>query len=153
MGPSTVQQMTNTQRDNQGNLPVSLPSLGPADVPAELKSLGDELRRRFAPDAAAGQDLRMDLDTGIDVLVRLRVKSDQLALSFHARDVVDCAAPRADVRFYFPSPATGRALLLGEDNAIDAFMRGDFRSDGYLMLAFQLMAMFNSTSLPPAPND
>ncbi len=98
----------------------------------------------------------MDLDTNVSVLIRLRIKSDQLALSFHDRDVADKpdhADARADVRFYFTSPATGRALLLGEDNAIDAFMRGDFRSDGYLMLAFTLMALFNSTSLPPTPND
>lgn len=132
------------------------PALGPSEVPAELKDLGDELRRRFYAPAAAGQDLCMDLDTSVNVLIRLRVKNDQLALSFHDRWVAqepDYADANADVRFYFPSPATGRALLLGEDNAIDAFMRGDFRSDGYLMLAFTLMALFNSTSLPPTPND
>jgi len=132
---------------------TNLKSLDPSAVPGELKGLGDELSRRFVPAASAGHDLRMDLDTGIDVLIRLRIRSEQLALSFHERAVVDAASPGADVRFYFPDPPTGRALLLGEDNAIDAFMRGDFRSDGYLMLAFELMAMFNSTSLPPAPND
>jgi len=131
----------------------ALPTLGPGEVPSELKDLGDELRRRFYAPAAAGQDLRMDLDTNVRVLIRLRVKNDQLALSFHDRELAKQSAPKADVRFYFPSPATGRALLLGEDNAIEAFMRGDFRSDGYLMLAFVLMALFNSTSLPPTPND
>ena len=136
--------------------PSTLPALGPGEVPGELKDLGDELRRRFYAPAAAGQDLCMDLDINVRVLIRLRIRSDQLALSFHDRDVAQepkHADAKADVRFYFPSPATGRALLLGEDNAIDAFMRGDFRSDGYLMLAFTLMALFNSTSLPTTPND
>ncbi len=136
---------------------VNALALSPSDVPEPLKALGDELRRRFVPAAADAQDLRVDLDLGIDVLMRLRIRSAQLALSFLRRDVIDQTdeeqLPKADVRFYFPDPATGRALLLGEDNAIDAFMRGDFRSDGYLMLAFQLMALFNSTSLPPTPND
>ncbi len=111
------------------------------------------MRRRFYAPAAANEDLRIDLDFSVDVLIRLRIKTEQLALSFHNRAQLDDAQPYADVRFYFPTPDTGRKLLLGEDNAIDAFMRGDFRSDGYLMLAFTLMAMFNSTSLPPTPKD
>ena len=131
----------------------NLPALGPAEVPSSLKYLGDELRRRFYAPAAANEDLRMDLDFGVDVLIRLRIKTNQLALSFHNRGQLDEAEPGADVRFYFPTPETGRKLLLGEDNAIDAFMRGDFRSNGYLMLAFTLMALFNSTSLPPTPKD
>lgn len=142
--------------NSNGGLTNAL-SLSPADVPEPLKGLGDELRRRFVPAAADPMDLRIDLDMGIDVLMRLRIRNAQLALSFLQRDAIDntdeAQMPKADVRFYFPDPETGRSLLLGEDNAIDAFMRGEFRSDGYLMLAFQLMALFNSTSLPPTPND
>jgi hypothetical protein len=32
-------------------------------------------------------------------------------------------------------------------------MHGRFRSDGYLMMAFRLMELFGSRSLPPTPND
>lgn len=154
---STPQNLgVNRPLNSNGGLTNAL-SLAPTDVPEPLKGLGDELRRRFVPTAADPMDLRIDLDMGIDVLMRLRVRNAQLALSFLQRDVIDnteeAQMPKADVRFYFPDPETGRALLLGEDNAIEAFMRGDFRSDGYLMLAFQLMALFNSTSLPPTPND
>jgi len=142
--------------NSNGGLTNAL-SLAPNDLPESLQVLGDELRRRFVPAAAEPMDLRIDLDMGIDVLIRLRIRHAQLALSFLSRDSIDNTSeaemPKADVRFYFPDPETGRALLLGEDNAIDAFMRGDFRSDGYLMLAFQLMALFNSTSLPPRPKD
>ncbi|MEM7217482.1 MAG: hypothetical protein AAF515_03895 [Pseudomonadota bacterium] len=128
-------------------------SVDAANLPAELAGLGDELRRRFSAAAAAGLDHRIDLDFGpaAAASIRLEVSDGQLALSFA---VPESAPTRAgDVRFFFPDVATGRALLLGEANAIDAFMRGDFRSDGYLMLSFALMQMFNSTSLPPAPLD
>ena len=132
-------------------------SLAPGDLPELLQTFADELHRRFVPAVAEPMDLRIDLDMGIDVLIRLRICHAQLALSFLGRDSIDNTAetemPKADARFYFPDPATARALLLGEDNAIDAFMRGDFRSDGYLMLAFQLLALFNSTSLPRRPKD
>ena len=128
-------------------------SVDPAIIPPELRALGDELRRRFVPAAAAGADYRIDLDMGAELLTRLEVRAQQLTLRFTANTPRDEIDPPADVRFYFPDVATGRALLLGEANAIDAFMRGDFRSDGYLMLSFALMEMFNSTSLPPTPND
>ncbi len=128
-------------------------ALPPSAIPADFQALGDELRRRFVPTAALGFDYRIDLDLGLEPLVRLRIRQQQLALSFYPYLDTRSVEPQADVRFYFPDLATGRSLLLGEASAIDAFMQGDFRSDGYLMLSFELMAMFNSTSLPPTPND
>ena len=125
-------------------------ALPPSQVPTDYQDLGDELRRRFVPAAAMGFDHLIDLDTGQEPLIRLRIRNQQLALNFAD---LSTAQPRADVRFYFPNLAIGRALLLGEADAIDAFMKGEFRSDGHLMLSFALMAMFNSTSLPPTPND
>ena len=125
-------------------------TLPPSSIPNDYQALGDELRRRFVPSAAVGYDHLIDLDTGSAPLIRLRIRNQQLALSFAAAET---ANPKADVRFYFPNLHIGRALLLGEADAIDAFMNGHFRSDGHLMLSFALMAMFNSTSLPPTPND
>jgi len=55
-----------------------------------------------------------------------------------------CASTSTRV-LHFPDPETGRALLLGTDNAIEAFMRGDFRSDGYLILVFQLLNVFHNS--------
>ena len=86
----------------------TLPALGPGEVPVELKDLGDELRRRFSASAAADQDLCIDLDTNVSVLIRLRIKNNQLALSFHDRKQVEETADsssKADVRFYFTTPA------------------------------------------------
>lgn len=125
-------------------------ALPQSSVPSEYQALGDELRRRFVPAAAMGFDHLIDLDTGLSPLIRLRIRNQQLALSFAEPTTTE---PRADVRFFFPNLAVGRALLLGEADAIEAFMAGEFRSDGHLMLSFALMAMFNSTSLPPTPND
>jgi len=45
------------------------------------------------------------------------------------------------------------SIIRGESDAIDAFMNGRFRADGYLMMAFKLMELFGSRSLPPTPND
>jgi len=124
-------------------------SLAPGDRPESLQELGDELRRRFVPAAAKAMDLRVDLDTGIAVLIRLRIRQAELELSFLSRDSIDntpeTEMPKADLRLYFPDPETGRALLLGTDNAIEAFMRGDFRSDGYLILVFQLLNVFHNS--------
>lgn len=66
----------------------------------------------------------------------------------------DCmVGTAADVTFLFEDLDTAWQILLGEINAIEAFMHGRFRADGYLMMAFRLMEMFGSRSLPPTPND
>jgi putative sterol carrier protein len=78
--------------------------------------------------------------------IRARIVDQQLTI-----DPRDCPAP--DVTFYFDDLDTAWRILLGEANAIEAFMQGRFRADGYLMMAFRLMEMFGSASLPPTPND
>jgi putative sterol carrier protein len=58
---------------------------------------------------------------------------------------------RPDATFMFEDVDTAWALLSGRGDAFEAFMQGRFRSDGYLMWAFALMAMFQSASLPVSP--
>ncbi len=53
----------------------------------------------------------------------------------------------------FEDVDTAWALLSGRGDAFDAFMEGRFKSDGYLMWAFALMAMFQSPSLPVTPTE
>jgi putative sterol carrier protein len=110
-----------------------------------LESLAMELRRRFRPEAA----------TGIDMLLRLNI-ADATQLLFRVRNGLlefTTIDQRHDVTFYFDSLATANALIRGEADAIDAFMHERFRADGYLMMAFRLMELFGSTSLPPTPID
>ncbi len=45
------------------------------------------------------------------------------------------------------------AIIRGQANAIEEFMNDRFSADGYLMMAFKLMELFGSRSLPPTPND
>ena len=97
-----------------------------------LDNLARLLERRFRPEQAVGVDMR--------------IESGQLTVG---RD----AATAADVTFMFENLGTAWQILLGEANAIDAFMHGRFRSDGYLMMAFKLMEIFGSSSLPPTPDD
>jgi putative sterol carrier protein len=108
-----------------------------------IASLQQHLQQSFQPGAA----------TGIDAVLRLQAGAEQL--TFRVRDgTLDFAVPDtmpADATFMFTDLDTARALLSGRGNAFDAFMAGHFRSDGYLMWAFALMAMFGSASLPATP--
>ena len=108
--------------------------------------LANELRARFRPEAALGVDMliRLDVASG-EPLIRLRVTDGTLSFS-------DDTSP-PDVTFTFADLPTTMAIIRGQTNAIDAFMHGRFRSDGYLMMAFRLMELFGSRSLPPTPND
>ena len=110
-----------------------------------LESLALELNRRFRPEAAHGIDMVLRLDIADTSQLLFRVRNG--LLEFTTSDQTP------DVTFYFDSLATANALIRGEANAIDAFMHERFCADGYLMMAFRLMELFGSSSLPPTPND
>ncbi len=87
--------------------------------------------------------------------LRLNV-ADAMHLLLHVRNgalEITSGDRSPDVTFYFDSLATAIALIRGDANAIDAFMHERFRADGYLMMAFRLMELFGSRSLPPTPID
>ena len=110
-----------------------------------LQDLASELRARFRPEAAVG----------VDMVVRLDV-SDQQHLTLRIADSALTVAdddPVPDVTFRFADLPTTFAIIRGRTNAIEEFMHERFRSDGYLMMAFRLMELFGSRSLPPTPND
>lgn len=108
-----------------------------------LRALKDHLAASFHP-AAAGK---------LDAIFRVAVDGE--ALTFQVSngrldfDLPDEVEP--DATFLFADVDTAWALLSGRADAFDAFMEGRFRSDGYLMWAFALMAMFQSSSLPVSP--
>jgi putative sterol carrier protein len=109
------------------------------------QELANELRARFRPEAAVGIDMLVRLDVSEQEYLLLRIADGALTVT------QDTQAP--DVTFRFADLPTTVALIRGQANAIDAFMHGRFRSDGYLMMAFRLMELFGSRSLPPTPND
>ncbi|MFU8814826.1 MAG: SCP2 sterol-binding domain-containing protein [Pseudomonadales bacterium] len=110
-----------------------------------IRALQAHLESSFHAPAAAG----------LDAVVRLRVGDD--ALTFQVRggslrfDLPDTIG--VDATFMFEDVDTAWSLLSGQADAFEAFMRGQFRSDGYLMWAFALMAMFQSRSLPVTPTE
>jgi putative sterol carrier protein len=110
-----------------------------------LHTLRAHLQSNFHPPAA----------TGLDAVFRLRI--DHEVLTFRVRDRrLEFDLPpsvEADATFMFEDVDAARSLLSGKADPFDAFMQGRFRSDGYLMWAFALMAMFQSRGLPVAPVD
>jgi hypothetical protein len=110
-----------------------------------LSDLERHLRDSFYPPAAGNIDAVLRIRVG-DGEIGFRVRHGEL-------DFTVPADTRADATFMFADLDTARALLCGEANAFEAFMDGRFRSDGYLMWAFALMAMFRSASLPVTPTE
>lgn len=110
-----------------------------------LRSLARHLERSFNPAVAERLDAVFRITVDGDALV-FRVSHGSLDF-----DVPEGARP--DVTFMFEDADTAWALLSGRDDAFEAFMEGRFKSDGYLMWAFALMAMFQSPSLPVTPTE
>lgn len=111
----------------------------------DIDELERELTQRFRPEAAVGVDMLVRLDVSSDVHLSLTVRNCRLT--------IERGTGLPDVTFTFRDLPTAIAIIRGECNAIEAFMRGEFRADGYLMMAFKLMELFGSRSLPPTPND
>ncbi len=110
-----------------------------------IQDLARELSTRFRPEAAIG----------VDMVVRLDVSDQQRLVLKIANCTLTVADERTipDVTFQFPDLPSTFAIIRGQANAIEEFMHDRFRSDGYLMMAFRLMELFGSRSLPPTPND
>ncbi|TDJ25985.1 MAG: hypothetical protein E2O54_08850 [Gammaproteobacteria bacterium] len=125
------------------------PRVGSGEMPGmsiSSQTLAEELAKRFRPQAAQGlrMDIRLAIGGSDDVF---------LALDDGHLDVGLATISEPDVSFLFSDMDTAWRILSGRENAIDAFMQGRFRADGYLMMAFKLMEIFGSLSLPPTPND
>lgn len=110
-----------------------------------LRALEKHLKHSFDPAAAAR----------LDATFRVAVADESLTFRV-AHGLIEFDLPegtRPDATFMFEDVDTAWALLSGRDDAFEAFMDGRFRSDGYLMWAFALMAMFQSSSLPETPTE
>lgn len=110
-----------------------------------LNALRDHLQHSFDGAAAAHFDALIELDIAGE---RLRFEVRHGEIRFLPAD-----GTAADATFLFADVDTAWSLLSGRGDAFQAFMDGRFRSDGHLMWAFALMAMFRSTSLPEHPTE
>ena len=101
----------------------------------------EKLRQNFFP--AAARDY--------DVFVGLTVKDQQLCFHASGEGINFVTAP-PDVNFSFASWDAVWGLLLGDMDPVEAFMQGQFRSDGYLTLLFLILAIFRSPNRPQIPD-
>ncbi len=55
----------------------------------------------------------------------------------------DEADQRPDLQLYFASEEQAVDIMAGAGNPIEAFMAGEFRSSGYILWVFQVLAAFS----------
>ncbi|MCZ6853786.1 MAG: hypothetical protein O7G86_07685 [Gammaproteobacteria bacterium] len=104
-----------------------------------LNELQARLLRNFSPRVTAGLDAAFCLAIGTERLT-FRIVEETLEFS-------DLEAGSCDATFHFEDVDGADALLSGRQDVLSAFMGGQFSSDGYLIWAFVLMAMFRNTAV------
>ena len=55
-------------------------------------------------------------------------------------------SPEPELVIFFRDEAQAVEIITGQGNPVDAFMRGEFRSNGYLVWVFQTLAAFSKAS-------
>ena len=113
---------------------------------SSIANLKADLARAFDSQAAGHMDYVIELAVEDVRVLCFSVSNGELKF-------LDLHPDKIDVTFYFCDHQTMTNLLFSKADAFDAFMAGDFRSSGYLMLTFALMEIFRSSSLPPTPID
>ncbi|MDP6826122.1 MAG: hypothetical protein QF515_03245 [Pseudomonadales bacterium] len=74
-----------------------------------------------------------------------RIDAGDTKLAFNVRDghlTALADTDEVDLILYFENASEALDILTGSADVIDAFMQGRFRSDGYLIWVFTLLAMF-----------
>ena len=93
---------------------------------------------------------RFDANMAADFDGAIRVLIEDQAANFVIREgkLTFDTGIEPDATFIFSDVDTAKALLTGTGNAIEAFMEGRFKADGYLMWAFAMMAFFRREPSP-----
>lgn len=107
-----------------------------------LDALEARLRPHFRADAGAA--MHRLYQVVIDNTPSFYLVVDRGTLTLGLGEAPDLPYPR--VRFFYPSLALAFAILEGRADPMEAFMAGDVRSDGHLIMALQLGLLF-----PPKP--
>ncbi len=106
-----------------------------------MSSLAEILKLRFASHGAGE----------LDATVHFNWPSGGCTLGIHDGALTvysDAAAPDPELVLFFSDETLAIDIFKGEKNPVDAFMAGDFRSNGYILWVFQTLAAF-SNPLPP----
>ncbi|OEY67683.1 SCP2 sterol-binding domain-containing protein [Marinobacter sp. X15-166B] len=95
----------------------------------------EKLEKNFNPDAAAGQDLIFQFDIEDDKVYHLAIKDRTCAL-------VEGPSDDPSVTLIMNSE-TLQGIVSGETDGMQAFMSGQLRAEGDMMLATKLGELFD----------
>ncbi len=98
------------------------------------------LKNRFEPTRAGELDATLEFNWPQG---KCRVSVHEGKATFY-EDADEAPAP--ELVLYFRDEAAAVDILSGRHNPVEAFMKGEFRSNGYLVWAFQTLAAFSKTS-------
>ncbi len=100
-----------------------------------IEEIRERLTRAFHADATKGMHRVYQFHTGDDARFHLEISDGNLLVSpgSHAKP---------SVTMLFPDAETALALLEGRLDPMQAFLNGQIRSDGNLILALQLGGLF-----------
>ncbi len=104
-----------------------------------LDELKAQLQKNFSMGATAGLDATFCLAIHRETLT-FRIRAQTLEFS-------DLEPGSVDATFHFHDVDAAEALLYGKRDVVNAFMEGQFSSDGYLTWTFVLMAMFRESAV------
>ena len=107
-----------------------------------LAALEARLRPHFHSEATAA--MHRLYQVFIDSTPTFSPAVDRGTLTLGLGEAPELGCPR--VRFYYPTLELAFAILEGKANPMEAFMAGNVRSDGHLIMALQLGLLF-----PPKP--
>ena len=116
--------------------PLDLSRLVPYKVPV----LQELLRQRFNPALCGDLDATVEFNWSVGAC---RFGVHHAEVTFY-EDLNKAPAP--ELVLYFEDEQQARAIIVGRLNPIEAFMAGEFRSNGYIVWAFQTLAAFSASN-------
>ncbi len=112
-----------------------------ANMGTDKKQLIVTLGEQFNADAAEHINAKVNLavKTGPFHTPILSFSIDQMSLN-----IAEEASEDADITLIADELDTFERILTGRQHLVSAFMQGNFQSDGYLVLVFQVLSVFTS---------
>ena len=95
------------------------------------------LKQQFAPELAGE----------LDATIQFSWPQGHCSVGVHDGEAIfyeaSQSAPDPELILYFRDEKQAVEIFSGQDNPVAAFMRGEFRSNGYIVWAFQTLAAFS----------
>ena len=109
------------------------------DMEQAISTLRKSLKRQFSAAASlhlnAVVTIALDTDEGYTPVMSFDIQNMSL-------DLLDQPVDKPDLTLIVDSLETFQKIITGQQHLVSAFMHGKFRSDGYLVLVFQVLSVF-----------